>query len=226
MDPRDDSAAAEVPASLAKSGTPEDDATTAIPSSRPANKRAASNSNRMRGEIAPVILASVALIVSAICVSADQSQSGSLTTQIIHVLGGRIVGKHAFRTLSAQREHQQIAYAGKQILNKSTGIETTDHDLLNHAIQCFAIFVGNGVDGLADQSVRREAKQRNRGVVCDAAIDRTDHELVKHGKGVSHGTAAGTHGKAQHAGSASICSSSQICSRYGPITSCGTRRNG
>ena len=75
MDPRDDSAAAEVPASPAKSGTPEDDATTVIPSSRPANKRAASNSNRMRGEIAPVILASVALIVSAICVSADNPKA-------------------------------------------------------------------------------------------------------------------------------------------------------
>ena len=75
MDPRSDSAAAETPESPAKSGMPEDNATAAIPSSRPASKRAASNSNRMRGEIAPVILASVALIVSAICVNADNPKA-------------------------------------------------------------------------------------------------------------------------------------------------------
>ena len=87
-------------------------------------------------------------------------------------------------------------------------------------------FCRNGVDGLADQSVRREAKQRNRGIVCDAAIDRTDHELVKHGKGVSHGTAAGTHGKAQHArlGFDMLVFADLLEVR--PITSCGTRRNG
>ncbi len=38
--------------------------------SRPASRRAASNSKRMRGEIAPVIPAKAVLIVSAICVNA------------------------------------------------------------------------------------------------------------------------------------------------------------
>ena len=87
-------------------------------------------------------------------------------------------------------------------------------------------FCRNGVDGLADQSVRRETEQRNRGVVCDAAIDRTNHELVKHRKGVSHGAAAGTHGKAQHArlGFDMLVFADLLEVR--PITSCGTRRNG
>ena len=70
-DGRCDSDAAAPPACPA-SGIPDDGAAACAttPVSRPASRRAASSSRRMRGEIAPVMLASVALIVSAICVSA------------------------------------------------------------------------------------------------------------------------------------------------------------
>ena len=60
-------------ADAAAAGMPEDGASetaVTVSASRPASRRAANSSNRMRGEIAPFILASVALIVSAICVSA------------------------------------------------------------------------------------------------------------------------------------------------------------
>ena len=128
-----------------------------------------------------------------------QSQRGCLSAQIVHVFGRGIVGKHAFGALPSQREHQQVAHAGQQVLHESAGIESSDHDFLNHPVQRFAVFVGDGVDGLPDERVRGEAQQCDRGIVGDLAVHGTDHQLVEHGKRVPHGAAAGAHGQTQHA---------------------------
>ena len=127
-----------------------------------------------------------------------QSQRSRLAMQIVHVLGRGVVRQHAFRTLTAQGEHQQVAHACQQVLNETSGVESADHDLLNDAIQRLAVLVGDGVDCLADKRVRRETKQRDRGIVRNLAVDGTDHQLVEHGQRVTYGSAAGTHGQAQH----------------------------
>ena len=127
-----------------------------------------------------------------------QAQRGSLTAQIVHVFGGGIVGEHAFRTFPAQREHKQITYASEQILHKTTRIESSDHDLLHHAVQRFAVLVDHGIDRLADQRLGRETEQCHGGIVGNHTIHGTDHELVEHGQRIAHGAAAGTHGQPQH----------------------------
>ena len=60
--------------------------------------------------------------------------------------------------------------------------------------------IDDRIDGLTDQRFRSETKQSHGGIMGDDALDGTDHELVQHGQGVSHGTAAGTHREFQHAG--------------------------
>ena len=70
---------------------------------------------------------------------------------------------------------------------------------MNDAIQRLAVLVGDGVDRLADQRIRREAQQRDRGIVRDLAVNGTHHQLIEHGQRVTHGAAAGTHGQTQHA---------------------------
>ncbi len=118
--------------------------------------------------------------------------------KVVHVLRRGVIGQHAFRTLAAQREHQQIAHARQQILDESSWLESADDHLLNHAVQRLAVLVGNRVDGLANQRIRREAQQRDGGIIWNLAVDRADHQLVKHGKRITHGTTAGPHGEAQH----------------------------
>lgn len=68
-----------------------------------------------------------------------QSQRSRLAMQIVHVLGRGVVRQHAFRTLTAQGEHQQVAHACQQVLNETSGVESADHDLLNDAIQRLAV---------------------------------------------------------------------------------------
>ena len=129
-----------------------------------------------------------------------QTKRFGLAAQLGHILTFGGIGQHAFRAISRQGEHHEVAHAGQQILDETTRIETAHHDLLHHVVKRFAITVDHRVDALADQRIRRETEQRHGSVMCDDTVDGSDHQLIKHGQGVAHGTAACTHGQPEHAG--------------------------
>ena len=129
-----------------------------------------------------------------------QTERRRLPMQVPHVLALGGVAQHRFGAVSRQRQHQQIAHARQQILDEPPRIEAADHNLLNHPVQGFAVAVDHRVDRLADQGLRRESKQRHRGIVRDHTVHGPDHQLVKHGKRIAHRAATGAHRELEHAG--------------------------
>ena len=120
--------------------------------------------------------------------------------QVVHILGLGRVRQHGFRTVPSQRKHQQITHTSQQVFDESSRIESADHDFLDNAVQGFAVVIDYRIHGLTDQCLRREAEQGYSGIMGDNAFDRTNHQLVKHGQGISHGAATGAHRQFQHTG--------------------------
>ncbi len=116
---------------------------------------------------------------------------------------GRLVLGHraqsACARLTGGAQDQEVAEPLEQVLHEPAGLVTGGHDPLDHVEERGAVRGRDRVHRVVEERRVGEAQQRDRAVVGHPRLIGARHQLVEHGQGVAHRSAAGADHQVEHA---------------------------
>jgi hypothetical protein len=97
-------------------------------------------------------------------------------------------------------EQQYVSKTFEEVLDKPSRFVAGVNDSLDHGEKRGAIGGSNSVDRIVEQRAIGVAEKGDGALIRDTLWSGTRHELVEHGKGIPHGTTAGTHDQRKNPG--------------------------